>query len=47
MTNVVAPIADSTWAIITYEEAWKSYINSYVIKQGDAFVLIDSQLQAI
>lgn len=45
MTNVVAPIADSTWAIITYEEAWKSYINSYVIKQGDAFVLIDSQLR--
>lgn len=45
MTNVVAPIADSTWAIITYEEAWKSYINSYVIKQGDTFVLIDSQLR--
>lgn len=45
MTNVTAPITDSTWAIITYEEAWKSYINSYVIKQGDAFVLIDSHLR--
>lgn len=45
MTNVTAAIADSTWAIITYEEAWKSYINSYVIKQGDTFVLIDSHLR--
>jgi len=45
MSNVVAQIADSTWAIITYEEAWNSYINSYVIKQGDTFVLVDSQLR--
>lgn len=45
MTNVTAPIADSTWAIITYEEAWKSYINSYVIKQKDTFVVIDSHLR--
>lgn len=45
MTNVIAPIADSTWAIITYEEAWKSHINSYVIKKGEAFVLIDSHLR--
>lgn len=45
MTNVTAPIADSTWAIITYEEAWQGYINSYVVKQGDSFVLIDSQLR--
>jgi glyoxylase-like metal-dependent hydrolase (beta-lactamase superfamily II) len=45
MTNVIASIADSTWAIITYEEAWKSYINSYVIKQGDTYVLIDSHLR--
>ncbi|GEC88958.1 MULTISPECIES: MBL fold metallo-hydrolase [Brevibacillus] len=42
MNNVIAPITDSTWAIITYEEAWNSYVNSYVIKQGNAFVLIDS-----
>lgn len=45
MSHVVAPIADSTWAIITYEEAWQSHINSYVIKQGDTYVLIDSQLR--
>ena len=45
MTNVTAPIADSTWAIITYEESWRTYINSYVIKQKDAYVLIDSHLR--
>ncbi|CAJ1003145.1 MULTISPECIES: MBL fold metallo-hydrolase [Brevibacillus] len=45
MTNVTALIADSTWAILTYEEAWKSYINSYVIAKNNAFVLIDSHLR--
>lgn len=45
MTNVTAPIADSTWAIFTYEEAWKSYVNSYVIKHGDSYILIDSHLR--
>jgi len=45
MTNAIAPITDSTWAIITYEESWNSYISSYVIKKGDAFVVIDSHLR--
>ncbi|WP_103108665.1 MBL fold metallo-hydrolase [Brevibacillus reuszeri] len=45
MTNAIAPITDSTWAIITYEEAWNSFINSYVIQKGDAFVVIDSHLR--
>lgn len=45
MNNVIAPIADSTWAIITYEETRKSHINSYVIKKGDGYVLIDSHLR--
>ncbi|MEJ8545329.1 MBL fold metallo-hydrolase [Brevibacillus borstelensis] len=45
MTNVTEQIAESTWAILTYEEAWKSYINSYVIAKDDAFVLVDSHLR--
>ncbi|MFP3392562.1 MBL fold metallo-hydrolase [Brevibacillus sp. SIMBA_040] len=45
MTNAIAPITDSTWAIITYEEAWNSFINSYVIQKGDAFVVIDTHLR--
>lgn len=45
MNNVIAPITDSTWAIITYEDAWQSYVNSYVIKQGESFVVIDSHLR--
>jgi len=45
MTNVTAPITDSTWAIITYEESWETYINSYVIKQENTYVLIDSHLR--
>ena len=45
MTNVTELIADSTWAILTYEEAWQSYINSYVIAKNDAYVLIDSHLR--
>jgi glyoxylase-like metal-dependent hydrolase (beta-lactamase superfamily II) len=43
--NVTTQIADSTWAIITYEEAWKSCINSYVIAKDDRFLLIDSHLR--
>ncbi|WP_312117188.1 MBL fold metallo-hydrolase [Brevibacillus reuszeri] len=45
MTNAIAPITDSTWAIITYEEAWNSSVSSYVIQKGDAFVVIDSHLR--
>lgn len=45
MTNVTRQIADCTWAILTYEDAWKSHINSYVIAKKDVFVLIDSHLR--
>ncbi|EJL41207.1 hypothetical protein BAG01nite_14450 [Brevibacillus agri] len=45
MNNVIAPITDSTWAIITYEDAWQSYVNSYVVKQGESFAVIDSHLR--
>ncbi|USG63779.1 MBL fold metallo-hydrolase [Brevibacillus ruminantium] len=45
MTNVTELIADSTWAILTYEEAWQTYINSYVIAKNGAYILIDSHLR--
>jgi glyoxylase-like metal-dependent hydrolase (beta-lactamase superfamily II) len=45
LTNVTTQIADSTWAILTYEEAWKSHINSYVIARDDGYILIDSHLR--
>ncbi|MFY0543499.1 MBL fold metallo-hydrolase [Brevibacillus sp. H7] len=45
MTNMTTRIADSIWAILTYEEAWKSYINSYVIAKNNTFLLIDSHLR--
>lgn len=45
MSNVTTQIAEHVWTIITYEEAWKSYINSYVLAKNDKFVLIDSHLR--
>ncbi|MBO8163252.1 MAG: MBL fold metallo-hydrolase [Brevibacillus sp.] len=45
MTNVTYQIAPNVWAILTYEESWKSYINNYVIKKGQSFLLIDTNLR--
>lgn len=45
MTSVTRQIADGTWAILLYEEAWQSHINSYVIAKQDVFLLIDSHLR--
>lgn len=45
MSNTTKQISGNVWAILTYEEAWKSYINSYVIAKNDTFLLIDSHLR--
>lgn len=45
MPHVTTQIAENVWAIITYEEAWKSYINNYVIAKGNRFLLIDTNLR--
>jgi glyoxylase-like metal-dependent hydrolase (beta-lactamase superfamily II) len=45
VSNQTTQLAGNVWAIITYEEAWKSYINSYVIVKNDTFLLIDSHLR--
>ncbi len=45
LTQVTYQIAPNVWAIITYEEPWKTHINSYVIAKGEAFLLIDTQLK--
>ncbi|GAA4710509.1 MBL fold metallo-hydrolase [Brevibacillus fulvus] len=45
MSNLTKQLASNVWAIIIYEPAWKSFINSYVIAKKDTFVLIDSHLR--
>ncbi|WP_134683047.1 MBL fold metallo-hydrolase [Brevibacillus migulae] len=45
MQHVTRKIAEHVWAILTYEEAWKSFINNYVIARGDHFLLIDTNLR--
>lgn len=43
--HVTRQIAGNVWAILTYEEAWKSFINNYVIAKGDEILLIDTNLR--
>jgi len=45
LPHVTTQIAENVWAIITYEEAWKSYINNYVVAKGNRFLLIDTNLR--
>ena len=45
MQHVTRQIAENVWAILTYEEAWKSFINNYVVAKGDRFLLIDTNLR--
>ncbi|WP_139489515.1 MBL fold metallo-hydrolase [Brevibacillus dissolubilis] len=45
MTDVIHQIAPHVWAIITYEDTWKSYINSYVIQSDDKYLLIDTNMK--
>lgn len=45
MQNMTFQIAPNVWAILTYEESWKSYINSYVISKENSFLLIDTNLR--
>ncbi|MGD8191733.1 MBL fold metallo-hydrolase [Brevibacillus ginsengisoli] len=45
MTHRTVQIAPNVWSVITYEESWKSYINNYVIKNKDQFLLIDTNLR--
>ncbi|WP_241254736.1 MBL fold metallo-hydrolase [Brevibacillus sp. SYP-B805] len=45
MPHITRKIAEHVWAIITYEEAWKSFINNYVIARDDRFLLIDTNLR--
>jgi len=45
LSNLTHQIAPNTWAIITYEQSWKSYINNYVIMKQDSCLLIDTNLR--
>lgn len=45
MSNVIHKIAPRVWAILTYEDSWKSYINNYVVAKGNSFLLIDTNLR--
>lgn len=45
MQHITRQIAENVWAILTYEEAWKSFINNYVVARGDRFLLIDTNLR--
>lgn len=45
MQPVTCRITDGVWAILTYEDAWKTCINNYVLQKGDAFLLVDTNLR--
>jgi len=45
LTHTTFQITTNVWAILTYEDAWNSYINNYVIAKGNHFVLIDTNLR--
>lgn len=38
-------IAPDVWSVITYEDSWKSYINNYVVKKQNSFLLVDTNLR--
>lgn len=43
--NRTVQIVPDVWSIITYEESWKSYINSYCLKKQETFLLIDTNMR--
>lgn len=45
LEHITQKITDHVWAVLTYEESWKTYINNYVIARGDQFLLIDTNLR--
>lgn len=45
MDHVTCQIAPNVWAILTYEDSWKSYINNYVVQKGQSYLLIDTNLR--
>jgi glyoxylase-like metal-dependent hydrolase (beta-lactamase superfamily II) len=45
LTNVIHQIAPNVWTIITYEDTWNSYINSYVMQKDDSYLLIDTNMK--
>lgn len=45
LSDTVCQVAPNVWAILTFEESWNSYINNYVIKKENSFLLVDTNLR--